>query len=460
MQMSNTKIKFRRFVKSTTQDMRHQQAAAGEECEVARRSNCGMAGIGPRACMGKGCCWAPVKPNPKNLPWCHFKTRSRFPHLPADVQVVVWNGETVYSRQSARAAHSRGRSASWTVIANISHHHSNALPSDAAYVFALVDWTCSPQHRTQLFASISTLQRTAPLFDIVALLGSACWSDERLRGALVKRNVVPVRAAEVLEHVPCKGPHLAPGSRVSANQSTSGYFDQTYGILSAWNLTQYEVVWYLDSDIAVLRSLDSVMHAMLRNEAIGEARTPQGCLAADDSMRKFNGGVWAMRPSARIFGWLVEWLLAGKSTCGVGVQTVGEGENNLSPAKTALHPHLSHSFWTHSSTLHPALGAEFFNRAHIRTHAGGLMLLHTGFNMKADLGVNDCAVRHQLRGDDIKLIHWSGTRKPQGLVTTRLEAHEARAHRLYMDEYCQWATKSWPSCPAQAARELLLVRGR
>lgn len=37
---------------------------------TAQRSDCGHDGSTNASCIAKGCCWAPVNPNPQNLPWC------------------------------------------------------------------------------------------------------------------------------------------------------------------------------------------------------------------------------------------------------------------------------------------------------------------------------------------------------------------------------------------------------
>ncbi|RKO86268.1 heme peroxidase [Blyttiomyces helicus] len=41
---------------------------------LSERKDCGFVGIHQPQCEAKGCCWSPVSPNPKNIPWCFFKT--------------------------------------------------------------------------------------------------------------------------------------------------------------------------------------------------------------------------------------------------------------------------------------------------------------------------------------------------------------------------------------------------
>merc|ERR1711966_293571 len=44
----------------------------GSQClPTAPRTDCGYSGINQQGCIGKGCCWGPVNPNPSNLPWCY-----------------------------------------------------------------------------------------------------------------------------------------------------------------------------------------------------------------------------------------------------------------------------------------------------------------------------------------------------------------------------------------------------
>ncbi|RKO86307.1 hypothetical protein BDK51DRAFT_43844 [Blyttiomyces helicus] len=41
---------------------------------LSERKDCGFFGIDQPQCEAKRCCWSPVSPNPKNAPWCFFKT--------------------------------------------------------------------------------------------------------------------------------------------------------------------------------------------------------------------------------------------------------------------------------------------------------------------------------------------------------------------------------------------------
>lgn len=46
-----------------------------DSCTVspAARKDCGYSGVNQQQCEAKGCCWAPVNPNPGNAPWCFYK---------------------------------------------------------------------------------------------------------------------------------------------------------------------------------------------------------------------------------------------------------------------------------------------------------------------------------------------------------------------------------------------------
>ena len=40
------------------------------------RTDCGYAGVDQSSCEARGCCWAPVNPNPNNIPWCYYANSS------------------------------------------------------------------------------------------------------------------------------------------------------------------------------------------------------------------------------------------------------------------------------------------------------------------------------------------------------------------------------------------------
>ena len=66
-----------------------------------------------------------------------------------------------------------------------------------------------------------------------------------------------------IENVNCSGRRFGPDSRLLPETANTSYFDATYSILAAWNLTRYRAVMVLDSDLAVRKSLDHVLFAML-----------------------------------------------------------------------------------------------------------------------------------------------------------------------------------------------------
>ena len=170
----------------------------------------------------------------------------------------------------------------------------------------------------------------ARLFPVVAMLGEACWREERLVTLLRELGATPLLVPE-LRDVRCSGRRYGPDSRPLAWNASTSYFDATYTILAAWNLTQYRAVLVLDSDLALRQSLDHVLLAMLARPEIAEARTPEGCLDAVSvgplRGNYFNTGVWGVRPDAHVWAALVRWLQSGtrEHQCGIGIQTAAKG---------------------------------------------------------------------------------------------------------------------------------------
>jgi len=44
------------------------------QCDPNNRQDCGYVGVNQTGCENSGCCWSPVNPNPNNEPWCFYKT--------------------------------------------------------------------------------------------------------------------------------------------------------------------------------------------------------------------------------------------------------------------------------------------------------------------------------------------------------------------------------------------------
>ena len=130
----------------------------------------------------------------------------------------------------------------------------------------------------------------------------------------------------------CTGRRFGPDSKALDVNATSSYFDATYTILAAWDLVKYRAVLVLDSDLAVRRSLDHVLLAMLARPEIAEARTPEGCLDAAVSVQPtrgnyFNTGVWGVRPDHGVYEAVIDFLQSGsrEHQCGIGIQTAAKG---------------------------------------------------------------------------------------------------------------------------------------
>jgi hypothetical protein len=63
-------------------------ASRGQECNVveSERFDCGFDGVNEQSCQAEGCCWAPIEPNPNNVPWCYYDANF--------CQSFIWTGAT------------------------------------------------------------------------------------------------------------------------------------------------------------------------------------------------------------------------------------------------------------------------------------------------------------------------------------------------------------------------------
>ena len=256
---------------------------------------------------------------------------------------------------------------------------SSDAASDAAYVFALLG---QPSHaaRTATLAAISLLQATGASFPVVCMLGAAYHRDLWMRAQLAELRVA-VRLVTELEGVRCQGPRRHKGLEAVG---FGAFSDASYTKLAAWNLTEFRVVVYLDSDVAVVRNLDHVAREMLAAPQLHEARTLSGCQgdgganSSGAERANFNTGVWALRPNRTTYARLLAFLRGGRFRCITGDQTA---------ANAFFHDH------------HDGV-------------AGAVRVLHAGYNLKADKGAAACLRRAGLRDADAHVVHWSGVHKP------------------------------------------------
>ena len=346
----------------------------------------------------------------------------------------------------------------------------HASLNDAAYALSLFG-ECEPPAQIQLLTALAVLMKTRPIFPVVAALGERCAASKSLVAALRSEGALPVAVPEV-KGVKCNGRRYGPDSKVLAANATSSYFDATYTILAAWNLTQYRAVLILDSDLAVRRSLDHVLLAMLERPEIAEARTPEGCLDAVSVGPKrgnyFNTGVWGVRPDAMVYADLVRWLTAGSKDhqCGIGIQTAAKGffsDRRIDVTRFDAPRHCCAEWREHAAhAAHPlgsrrlgffSAGADDGGKAKQATEHKAtehklrpweILQLHAGYNGKANAGIVACLHkdRHgrgpRLTVNDSFVVHWSGSRKPLGLTRGETKDHlEAAAWAEYVNTYCQ-----------------------
>ena len=161
-----------------------------------------------------------------------------------------------------------------------------------------------------------------------------------------------------------------------------------------WSLTEFAAVLFLDSDLAVLRPMDSVLTTMLSYPAIGHAFAQDGCFPVNRSIHapyvRRNVGVWGVRPSAAVYRSLRNLMRASRLPCdATPVQSV---------AKTFFN---------------------FNQRQRARFAPFETLQLHQGHNMQTNVhrrsganSVQGCLRKLSLKPSDLRVVHWSGGAKP------------------------------------------------
>lgn len=279
------------------------------------------------------------------------------------------------------------------------------MPSKAAYVFGLFGDNCSPHLQASLLAAINTLMHSQPLYPVAAMVGPVCATNKVLREQLgeLKPAVTMLEVTE-LRNIPCGG-NKAQGSRLTS----------TYALSAVWSLTMYDVVMMLDSDLAVIQPLDDHIAVMLRNTSYIEARTPLKCMTVSGTHRMFNSGVWALRPNQTVHKTFVEFMQGNtdgsRFPCGIGIQDA------------------ANAFFTRSKL------------AKERRQNASILGLSVANNFKVDTRSRRCLQGQQLRERDVRVVHWSGTRKPQRIRANDL-LKEPVPIRIglftYMSAYCRY----------------------
>ena len=323
---------------------------------------------------------------------------------------------------------------------------------DAAYAFSLFG-PCKPASQLGLLTAITLLRKLQPVFPIVAMLGEDCWVTSSLRRQLVGLGALTELVPEV-QNVTCSGRRYGPDSKMLSADVNASYFDATYTILGAWNLTKYRAVMVLDSDLAVRRSLDHVLVAMLARPEIAEARTPEGCLDAIASHpwrgNYFNTGVWGVRPHAEVYKSIVHFLQhnGGEMQCGIGIQTAAHGffgrkradPMRFDPRSADVDRNsVGAAPWATYYGKGPSPQAErrkIFSDPRMRPWE--ILQLHAGYNLKANQGPMGCLRKHRHNvNDSAYVVHWSGSRKPHTLKPQQtLDTIERAAHADFMHARC------------------------
>ena len=269
-------------------------------------------------------------------------------------------------------------------------------PSRAAYVFSLVG-RCD-RHIPALLAAATLLTATKPVFPLVAMLTPECHSSQASRiqfAGIQPILILPPR------NLNCTGSH-----------KRNGYFAVTFSQYRVFELTQFDAVLLLDSDLAVVRNLDHILLRMLREPRVAQVRTPQACFhshAVSWHGSKLNAGVWGLRPSAETARRFETFLASGGYRCAIGIQDAAP---------------------------------KFYQRYKgFFKEQGTPLTLHAGYNLKGSdrLSISACLRKQRLNASDVFIVHWSGTRKPwdRAVVSNSIET---RALTAYLRPYCAWSS--------------------
>jgi hypothetical protein len=255
----------------------------------------------------------------------------------------------------------------------------------AAYALAAVgSGTVDASLVLSHLTAIELLMRTKPAHDVISLQTPEYMRHQFLQSQLVRHGA--------LGHAVAMQPR--PNCR-QARSVKSLWFERlvpTFSlVIGLWNLTRYTKVLYLDSDLAVLQTLDDAVERFLR-AAVTEMRTPIGC-DPGATHSAYNTGVWGVTPSSQYAAGLSDFVQAGQFECGVGFQWVASvyGRNN------------------------------------------SFVRLSLSYNMKADSKLSACMQHHRLSA--VHVVHWSGACKPTLLAALRNgsgDAYETDALGLYL----------------------------
>ena len=243
-----------------------------------------------------------------------------------------------------------------------------------AYFFALVGSPALKDAAMHLTA-IHILKKTNPMYDIVSMQTSNNFvkMDSLLNALNVKKIIVNSIAG-----------------RCQRNSDHNKFrFSFSYSIIRIWEQYQYDKIIYIDSDLAVMKNMDSVFYEWSLQNTM-ELRTPTGCNKYPNTLY-YNTGVWGVTPSRKFFSHFENWFQTADYPCGLGFQT-----------------------W-----------------ARIHNENNSFSKLPIVWNMKGDQGITRCLRRHKEKRPFI--VHWSGNRKPIHLMT--YDSHEKKALVLYKEVF-------------------------
>jgi len=149
-----------------------------------------------------------------------------------------------------------------------------------AYVFAIVG-NVTNERVAEHLAAIELLKKSGAQIEIVSMQ--------------TPNNVIGlVKGLQQLKVTP----RFVSSFRGPCKNSPQFRFEATYDIFHIWNLTEHHKILYLDNDLAVRSSPDSIFK-LWASQSTTELRTPIGCSRPDRNalVTGYNTGVWGTNSS-------------------------------------------------------------------------------------------------------------------------------------------------------------------
>lgn len=166
----------------------------------------------------------------------------------------------------------------------------------------------------------------------------------------------------------------------------------SYTAFNAWNMTEYDAVLYLDSDLVLLSNVDHLFDVMFDHPEILNLGKVSG------NSQTLNTGMWMVRPDAELYQELIRFTTVnGKFKCDIGFQTAANAFlSSWIPLNRKPFLAQSQPRWFHHA---PAT----FNCNHACIVGGQ----HSCLNYR-DIKPVDWRMAQR----DISIVHWSGDLKP------------------------------------------------